>query len=53
MGSFGSIEGAETQLTREFVRHVFETAAQLRASHTPYNYRVWVVGAPGLEPGTR
>jgi hypothetical protein len=53
MGSFGSIAGAETALTREFGRHVFEIAALLRVSHTLYNYRVWVVGAPGLEPGTR
>jgi hypothetical protein len=49
MGSFGSIAGAETQLTREFVRHVFEIAAQLRVSHTQYNYRVWVVGVMGIE----
>jgi hypothetical protein len=49
MGSFGSIAGAETQLTREFVRHVFEIAAQLRVSHIPYNYRVWMVGVIGIE----
>ena len=48
-GSFGSIAGAETALTREFGRHVFEIAALLRASHIPYNYRVWVVGVMGIE----
>ena len=53
MASFGSIAGAETALTREFGRHAFEIAAQLRVSRTVYNFRVWVVGAPGLEPGTR
>ena len=53
MGSFASIAGAETALTKEFGGHVFEIAALLRVSRTPYNYRVWVVGAPGLEPGTR
>ena len=42
-GSFGSIAGAETALTREFGRHVFEIAALLRVSQTPYNYRVCVV----------
>jgi hypothetical protein len=31
-GSFGSIAGAETALTREFGRHVFEIAALLRVS---------------------
>jgi hypothetical protein len=30
MGSFASIAGAETALTREFGRHVFEIAALLR-----------------------
>jgi hypothetical protein len=53
MGSFALIAGAETALTVEFGRHVFEIAALLRVSCTLYNYRVWVVGAPGLEPGTR
>jgi hypothetical protein len=53
LASFGSIAGAETALTREFGRHAFEVAALLRVSHTQYNFRVWVVGAPGLEPGTR
>jgi len=42
-GSFGSIAGAETALTREFGRHVFEIAALLRVSQTIHNYRVWVV----------
>ena len=49
-GSFGSIAGAETALTREFGRHVFEIAALLRVSQRLYNYRVWVVGATGIEP---
>ncbi len=53
MGSFASIAGTETALTGQFGRHAFENAALLRVSHTLYNYRVWVVGAPGLEPGTR
>ena len=43
MGSFGSIAGAETALTKEFGRHVFEIAALLRVSQTLYNYRVCVV----------
>ena len=43
MGSFASIAGTETALTREFGRHVFEIAALSRVSHTLYNYRVWVV----------
>src|SRR5882757_1531613 len=42
-GSFGSIAGAETALTREFGRHVSEIAALLRVSQRLYNYRVWVV----------
>src|SRR3981081_3466937 len=49
-GSFGSIAGAETALTREFGRHVFEIAALLRVSQRLYNYRVWVVGVTGIEP---
>lgn len=48
-GSFGSIAGAETALTREFGRHVFEIAALLRVSQRLYNYRVWVVGVMGIE----
>src|SRR2546430_7244888 len=52
MGSFGSIAGAETALTRDFGRHVFEIAALLRVSCSLYNYRVWVVGATGIEPVT-
>jgi hypothetical protein len=47
MGSFGSIARAETALTREFGRHVFEIATLLRVSERLYNYRMWVVGAPG------
>src|ERR1700686_643002 len=43
MGSFASIAGAETALTRVFGRHVFEIAALLRVSQRPHNYRVWVV----------
>jgi hypothetical protein len=39
-GAFGSIAGAETALTREFGRHVFEIAALLRVSQRLYNYRV-------------
>jgi hypothetical protein len=42
-GSFGSIAGAETALTRVFGRHAFEIAALLRVSQRLYNYRVWVV----------
>src|SRR5260370_1150831 len=62
MGSFASIAGTETALTREFGRHAFENAALLRVSHTLYNYRVWVVetiwtklAAPhaGIEPSLR
>ena len=48
-GSFGSIAEAETALTREFGRHVFEIAALLRVSQRLYNYRVWVVGAVEIE----
>jgi hypothetical protein len=36
-GSFGSIAGAETALTREFGRHIFEIAALLRVSQRFYN----------------
>ena len=42
-GPFGSIAGAETALTREFGRHVFEIAALLRVSYTTYSFGVWVV----------
>jgi len=52
MGSFGSIAGAETALTRDFGRHVFEIAVLLRVSRPLYNYRVWVVGLIGIEPVT-
>jgi hypothetical protein len=51
-GPFGSIAGAETALTREFGRHVFEIAALLRVSRRICNYRVWVVGTTGIEPVT-
>src|SRR6202165_5422753 len=52
MGSFGSIAGAETALTREFGRHVFEIAALLRVPQRLHNYGVWMVGATGIEPVT-
>ena len=52
MGLFASIAGAETALTREFGRHVFEIAVLLRVSHTLYNYRVWVVEVIAIEPVT-
>jgi hypothetical protein len=51
MASFAAIAGAETAPTREFGRHVFDITALLRVSITPYNYRVCVVGATGIEPG--
>jgi hypothetical protein len=51
MGRFTPIAGAETALTREFGKHVFEIAELLRVSHILYNYRVWVVVcAVGYEP---
>jgi hypothetical protein len=43
MGRFTPIAGAETALTREFGKHVFEIAELLRVVHILYNYRVWVV----------
>jgi hypothetical protein len=43
MGRFTPIAGAETALTREFGKHVFEIAELLRVAHILYNYRVWVV----------
>ena len=52
MGRFTPIAGAETALTREFGKHVFEIAEVLRVAHILYNYRVWVVGATGIEPVT-
>jgi hypothetical protein len=52
MGSFAAIAGAETAPTRKFGRHVFDIAALLRVSYILYNYRVWVVGATGIEPVT-
>jgi len=36
-------------LTGDFVRHVFEIAALVRVPHSPYNYRVWVVGMVWFE----
>ena len=45
-GSFGSIAGAETALTREFGRHVFEIAALLRVSQRLHNYGVGGVRSP-------
>jgi hypothetical protein len=51
MGRFTPIAGAETALTRESGKHVFEIAELLRVSHNLYNYRVWVVVcAVGYEP---
>jgi hypothetical protein len=52
MGSFASIAGAETALTRVFGRHVFEIAALLRVSQRLHNYRVWVVEMTRIEPET-
>ena len=52
MGSFASIAGTETALTREFGRHVFEIAALLRVPQRLHNYGVWVVGVIGIEPVT-
>jgi hypothetical protein len=52
MGRFSQIAGAETALTREFAKHVFEIAELLRVAHTLYNYRVWVVEVVGIEPKT-
>jgi hypothetical protein len=49
MGPFAAIAGAETALTGEFGRHVFDIAALLRVSDILYNYRVWVVGVIGIE----
>jgi len=43
MGSFAAIAGAETALTKEIDRHVFEIAELLRVSLRLYNLRVWVV----------
>jgi hypothetical protein len=43
IGRFTPIAGAETALTREFGKHVFEIAEVLRVAHILYNYRVWVV----------
>jgi hypothetical protein len=48
-GPFGSIARAETALTREFGRHVFEIAALLRVSRRLCNYRVWVVETAEIE----
>jgi hypothetical protein len=48
-GPFGSIAGAETALTREFGRHVFEIAALLRVSRRLCNYRVLVVETVEIE----
>jgi hypothetical protein len=49
MASFAAIAGAETAVTREFGRHVFDIAELLRVSNTLYNYRVWVVETEGTE----
>jgi hypothetical protein len=42
VGPLGSIAGAETALTRDFGKHVFEMAALSRVPQTQYNYRVLV-----------
>jgi len=47
MGRFTPIAGAETALTREFGKHVFEIAELLRVSLGLYNFRVWVVETVG------
>jgi hypothetical protein len=39
MGSFAAIAGAETALTKEIDRHVFEIAELLRVSLRVYNLR--------------
>ena len=52
MGRFTPIAGAETALTREFGKHVFEIAELLRVSLSLYNFRVWVVELIGIEPAT-
>ena len=49
MGRFTPIAGAETALTREFGKHVFEIAELLRVAHILYNYRVWVVETEGTK----
>ena len=49
MGRFTPIAGAETALTREFGKHVFEIAEVLRVAHILYNYRVWVVETIWIE----
>jgi hypothetical protein len=52
MGSFAAIAGAETALTKQIDRHVFEIAELLRVSLRLHNLRVWVVGTTGIEPVT-
>ena len=49
MGRFTPIAGAETALTREFGKHVFEIAELLRVAHNLYNYRVLVVETIWIE----
>jgi len=49
MGLFVAISVAETALTREFGRHVFEIAVVLRVPINLYNFRVWVVEMEGIE----
>jgi len=49
MGLFVAISVAETALTREFGRHVFEIAAVLRVSNNQYNFRVCVVETAEIE----
>jgi hypothetical protein len=52
MGRLTPIAGAETALTREFGKHVFEIAELLRVSYILYNYRVWAVELTGIEPAS-
>jgi hypothetical protein len=50
MGLLAAFPAPETALIREFGRHVFDITTVLRAPNNRYNFRVWVVGATGIEP---
>jgi hypothetical protein len=52
LGTFSAISVAETAFSREFNRHVFETAALMRVFRMLCNLGVCVVGATGIEPVT-
>jgi hypothetical protein len=52
-GLFAASLPAETTEIRELGAHVFDIFIVTRVDIYPHNYREWVVGAPGLEPGTR